>query len=299
MATKGTRNKKIEQVEAKTVLEATKDLDLTSVIGEVSHLQVNVQGTLAGLSAALTTKIQQLEQMDTAIGLKEQRLQELYGIENMAITLDEMKAQRDEEERLHGEQKAARAKGWMEEEAERHKKWKRELEEYEYARNLSNKKWKDDFDAEVITSKRNEQSRQEMLTKAWNEREASIKAREQEFAELQKQVADFDAKLKSEVAKAEAVVGNSLKREYTHQMELMKKDADAQITLSKMNGAAQDKEIQGLHEQIRSLQAQLTAARTDAKEVATQALQSASGRQVADALQRVVDTREPATKSGK
>lgn len=299
MATKGTRNRKIEQVEAKTVLEATKDLDLTTVIGEVSHLQVNVQGTLAGLSAALTTKIQQLDQMDTAISLKEQRLQELYGIENMAITLDEMKAQREEEERLHGEQKAVRAKGWMEEEAERHKKWKRELEEYEYARNLSNKKAKDEFDAEVMTSKRNEQSRQEMLTKSWTEREAAIKTREQEFAEMQKQVSEFDTKLKAEVAKAEAIVGNSLKREYTHQMELMKKDAVSEQVLSNMKIAAQEKAVQGLHEQIKDLQIQLASARTDAKEVATQALQSASGRQVADALQRVVDTREPATKSGK
>jgi hypothetical protein len=260
---------------------------------------VNVQGTLAGLSAALTTKIQQLEQMDTSITLKEQRLQELYGIENMAITLDDMKAQREEEGRQHDEQKAARAKNWMEEEAERHKKWKRELEEYEYARNLSSKKWKDDFDAEVLVSKRNEQSRQEMLTKSWSEREGSIKAKEQEFADMQKQVGEFDAKLKTEVAKAEAIVSNSLKRDYTHQIELMKKDYESQSTLHKMNSAAQEKTIQGLHEQINQLQAQLVAARTDAKEVATQALQSASGRQVADALQRVVDTREPATKSGK
>lgn len=293
--TKGTRNKKIEQTEATQILSATKDLDLTTVIGEVSHLQVNVQGTLAGLSAALTTKIQQLEQMDTAITLKEQRLQELYGIENMAITLDEMKAQRDEEERLHGEQKAARAKNWMEEEAERHKKWKRELEEYDYARNLANKKAKDEFDAEVITCKRNEQSRQEMLTKSWTEREATIKAREQDFADLQKQVSEFDTRMKAEVARAEAVVGNSLKKEYTHQMELMKKDAVSEGVLNNMKIAAQEKAIQGLHDQIATLQTQLTEARKDAKEIASSALQSASQKQVADALSRVVEQRDPVT----
>ena len=299
MATKGTRNRKIEQTEAKAILEATKDLDLTKVIGEVSGLQVNVQNTLAGLSASLTNKIQQLEQMDTSISLKEQRLQELYGIENMAITLDEMKAQREEEEHNHAEQKAARAKGWMEEEAERHKKWKRELEEYEYARNLQQKKFKDDFDAEVLTSKRNEASRQEMLARAWTDRENILKSKEQEFANLAKQVSEFDARLKADVAKAEAIVTNSLKRDYTHQMELMRKDAEAQGVLNNMKIAAQEKAIAGLHDQIKDLQAQLASARTDAKEVATQALQSASGRQVADALQRVVDTREPATKSGK
>jgi hypothetical protein len=40
---------------------------------------------------------------------------------------------------------------------------------------------------------------------------------------------------------------------------------------------------------VKDLGTQLVSARADAKEVASQALQSASGRQVADALQRVVD----------
>jgi len=166
--TKGTRNKKIEQTEAKAVLDSVKDLDLNKVITEVSGLQVNVQNTLAGLSAALTNKIQQIEQMDTAIDLKSTRLQELYGIENMAITLDDMKAQKAEEEQQTVLQRQERAKAWMEEEAERQKKWKREQEDYEYNRALQQKKWKDEFDAEVLQAKRNEATRIELLQKSWN-----------------------------------------------------------------------------------------------------------------------------------
>jgi hypothetical protein len=73
----------------------------------------------------------------------------------------------------------------------------------------------------------------------------------------------------------------------------------AEGVLSNMKIAAHEKAIQGLHEQIKDLQIQLASARTDAKDVATQALQSASGRQVADALQRVVDTRDTTATKGK
>jgi len=131
-----------------------------------------------------------------------------------------------------------------------------------------------------------------MLQRSWADREVAIKNQEMEHAELRKQVGEFDARLKAEVAKAEAVVANSLKKEHAHQVELLKRDAESQGLLCTQKIAAQESVIQGLHAQIKDLQAQLAAARTDAKEVATQALQSASGRQVADALQRAMDAKD-------
>jgi uncharacterized small protein (DUF1192 family) len=73
-------------------------------------------------------------------------------------------------------------------------------------------------------------------------------------------------------------------------MALLKKDFDAEKNLHQIRVSAMDETITGLQDQIANLQAQLTQARSDAKEVASQALQSASGRDVAVALQRVVDT---------
>lgn len=297
--TKGTRNKKIEQTEAQAVLDSVKDISLNKVITEVTGLQVSVQNTLAGLSAALSAKIQQLDQMDTALALKATRLQELCGIENMAITLDEMKAQKEEEERQATAQRQERARGWVEEEAERHKMWKREQEDYEYDRALRRKKWDDDFEAEVLTSKRNESTRSEMLQKSWAERESALKAQEVEAADLRKQAGEFDARLKAEIAKAEAAVAGVLKREHAHAVELLKRDEESQGLLASQKVAAQEAAIQGLLAQIKDLQAQLASARSDAKDVATQALQSASGRQVAEALQRVVDAKDGTTAKAK
>jgi 3-dehydroquinate dehydratase len=55
--------------------------------------------------------------------------------------------------------------------------------------------------------------------------------------------------------------------------------------------------IASLQTQIHDLQAQLVAARADAKEVASQALQSASGRQVVEALQRAQEVQSVLNKT--
>lgn len=288
---KGVKNKKIEQAEAQTVLDTVGGMDLTKVVAEIGGLQVSLQGTLANLSATITSKLQQVEQLDTAIQLKESRLQELYGIEKEAVNLDDMRAQKDEEMMRWEKEQDERDARWAEEEAERLKIWKRSEEEYKYNTELAHKKVQDEFEANLSKRNREELLRAETLNKSWNERETALKAKEQEFTDLKAQVAGFDQKMKAEVAKAEAVIANTLKKQYEHEMALLKKDAESEKNLSAAKISAMNDHIENLDQQIADLQAQLVAARTDAKEVATQALQSASGRQVADALQSVVNTR--------
>lgn len=289
-ATKGKKNQKIEATEAQAVLDSVKGLALQQVIGEVGDLQVTVQNTLAGLSAALTSKIQQLQQCDQAITLKEQRLKELHGIEAEAITLDDMKAQKEAEQQAWEKEREDRENQWNEEVAERAKTWKRQEDERNYDVLTKTKRATDEFEATVSANKRAEQARQETLLKSWNEREEALKSQEQEFTNLQTQVAGFEARLESEVKKAEAILSNVLKRQYEHEAALLRKDAEAEKSMNAVKVSALNDTIQNLEQQVQDLGQQLVQARSDAKEVASQALQSASGRQVADALQQVVSS---------
>lgn len=290
MATKGNKNKKIEATEAQAVLDSVKGVNLQSVIAEVGSLQVSVQESLATLSGALSSKIQEMQNLETAIALKNQRLKELHNIESEAVTLDDMKAQREAEQQEWNAQRNERDQEWDEEENERNRRLQRAEDEYKYNFELIKKKQYDEFDAEMNKRKRDEALRAETLERSWKERDAALRAKETEFTALQAQVAGFDAKLKTEVSKAEAVLGNVLKKQYEHEMALLKKDFDSEKSLHQIRVSAMDETITSLQEQIASLQVQLAQARSDAKEVASQALQSASGRDVAVALQRVVDT---------
>jgi chromosome segregation ATPase len=290
MATKGNKNKKIEATEAQAVLDSVKGVNLQSVIAEVGTLQVSVQESLANLSGALSSKIQEMQNLDTAISLKNVRLKELHNIESEAVTLDDMKAQRDAEQVEWNSQRNERDQEWDDEENERNRRLKRAEDEYTYNFEQIKKKQYDEFDAEMNKRKRDEALRSETLERSWKERDAALRAKETEFTALQAQVAGFDAKLKTEVSKAEAVLGNVLKKQYEHETALLKKDVEADKNLHQIRVSAMDETITSLQEQIKDLQTQLAQARSDAKDVASQALQSASGRDVAVALQRVVDT---------
>lgn len=287
---RGLKNVKVEQVEAKTVLAAVKELDPAKVVTDVGNLQLSVQSTLANLSASITNKMAQVDTIDSAIRIKEDRLQELYGIEKEAVTLDDMKAQ-VEAERVQSEiEREERDARWSEEQAERQKQWKRALDDYNYEFEQRKKRVQEEFDAEVARNRRGEQVRAEALVKTWDERENALKGRENEIVELKGKVDGFDAKLKAEIAKAEAVVGNTMKRQHEHEIQLLKKDSEAALKLSEAQMVSLNATIANLNKQVADLGVQLVSARNDAKEVASQAFMSVSGKQVADALQRVVDT---------
>jgi chromosome segregation ATPase len=294
---RGSKNVKVEQVEAKTVLAAVKELDPAKVVTDVGNLQLSVQSTLSNLSASITNKMAQVNTIDDAIRLKEERLQELYGIEKEAVTLDDMKAQVEAERAQAEIEREERDARWSEETAERQKQSKRALEDWSYEFEQKKKRLQEEFDAEVARNRRGEQVRAEALVKQWEEREAALKMREQEMADLKKMVEGFDARLKAEIAKAEAVVGNTMKRQHEYETALLKKDSDAALKLSEAQIGSLNSSIANLNKQVVELNAQLVSARNDAKDIASSALQSSSQKQVADALSRVLEQRDtPVTK---
>lgn len=292
MAAKGAKNKAVQQAEAVAVLEAVKGLDTTAVVEEVSNLQVSVQNTLAGVSATITSKLQQVEQIDKAIALKNQRLKELYGIEAEAVNLDDMKAQQAEAFEKWQKEHQARDIQWDEEAQETDKTRTREEEEWQY--NFEQKKARAEADhkALVTNNMKQENLRKADLEKAWAAREAELKAKEVEFAELKKQVDSFETRVTAEAAKQVAIATNAQKKGYEHETALLQKDAAAAKALSEQQLAAKDTQITAMKAQIDDLKTQLTNALKDAKEIATSAVSAASGREVAAAMRQVVTDRD-------
>jgi hypothetical protein len=294
MATaRGTKNKRVALAEEKAVLDSVKDLKLDSVLSEISTLQSGLQSSLAGVSAAMTGKIQQLEKVEEAIQLKEGRLNELFQIEAEAVSLDDIKAQKAAEVAEWDQVKEERRTEWSEEVALRDKQWKREQEQHDYDIAQSRRRVSDEFNAEVARNKRTEEVRHQQLLQEWTERETALKSKENEFTVLKEQVAGFETRLKTDVARAEAILKNALQRQHEHETAMLRKDMESERSLNLTKVSALNDLVEGLQSQIRDLQLQLTSARQDAKEIASSALESASGRRVSEALQRVVETRDP------
>lgn len=278
-----------KKAESNRLLEAVSKLDAQSVINEVGTLQTSLQTTLAGLSAGVATKIELMKQVDEAINLKEERLKELFGIEQQAMDIEFIKQQKADEEETFDKTREKRDTEWAEETNVRAKNWQREREEHDYAVAQQKKRALEEYTAEVSERKRREQIRQEELQRGWDAREAALKTQEAEVVELRKQVAEFDNKLKTEVSKAEAIVGNRLKKDYEHEAALLKRDSDAAQKLADAEKLALNNTIANLSEQIDSLEQAVATAQKDAKEAVIAALDSASGRKAAEAVQQAIN----------
>lgn len=288
MATTKTKRKQIEQTEAKAILDSVKDISVNDVVTQVNNLQIAVQKTLADLCSTVTNKVHQVEEVDTAIELKNQRLKELFLIETEALTLEEMRANREQEKLDWDMERQLREKRRSEEEAEFTKVRNRGEDNWKYEFEQRKKRVQEEFDAEVQRNKRNEQIRHETLERGWIERESVLKGKEQELQNLQVQVAGFDARIADAVKKAEAAGFASATAKFNHEIALLKKDAESAKAVSDMKISSLTSQTVSLENQISDLHKQLLTARQDAKEIASKSIEGAASRQLADTLQKVV-----------
>jgi hypothetical protein len=118
MATTKTKRKQIEQTETTAILDSVKGIKISDFVSQVNNLQITLQKTMADVSSTVTTKVHQVEEIDKAIELKNQRLKELFNIELEAFSLEEMKAQREQERQDWELERQLRKKRMEEEEAE-------------------------------------------------------------------------------------------------------------------------------------------------------------------------------------
>lgn len=267
----------------------TPDIKAVDVVKEIGELQLNVQTTLAGISAALTGKLDQLKNTDSAISDTESRLKELFSIEKELLDIETVRQQRNDEDAEFQKQIAARNAEWMEQEAIRAKKWKRDEDDYGYSFKQQVKKLEDEFAAELDNKRRQEKIRQEELAKGWNAREFDLKAKEKQFLELQNQVAGFDAKMKKELEETVKCLTTEMSAKHNQQLQLLMKDKESEANINNEKVSSLNATIAHMQRQIANLESQLLAARQDAKEVTSQALQSASGKQTNEALFRMME----------
>lgn len=293
------KSTKADEANATAILDAVKGLKPEDVVNQVGELQMKLQGTLAGLSAAIAGKVEQMQKVDEAILLKNHELKDLHDIDAVATTIENMVQQQQEHQEGWEKQTEAQRSVWKEEQNERMKRWQREQEEREYDLQQLLKKKRDDIEIQVSQAKRSEVIRQEDLDRSWEEREAELADKEKVVETLQAKVDSIDDLVKQEVGKAEGMVSSKLKRNYEHQIELMQKDAVSDTRLQQAEIESLKHSIGDLRKENLTLQSQLTSARTDAKEVTEKALESASGRQVTQALQKVVDSANVPGSKGK
>jgi hypothetical protein len=294
----GVKNQQAEAIKATEVLQSVAGLNLDVVSGKIAATQVEVQKSLAGLSAKLVEELETLRNVEQAIGLKREELKQLYDIESAAVDLDELYAKIDSQREAWEEEQARKQREFAEMQSERNKQWGRAEEEYQYRLVQEHKKQDDAFKGKLEEQEKANRNKQEALDKSWTEREAELKKRETELQELRAKVDGIPEMVKKAENAAQAVATNSVKKEYETKMVLNQKDMDTAQKLAAQEVASLKAALEKATGQIADLKGQLEQAHHDVKEISAKALESASGRSAMEALQKVLE-KEPAAKQGK
>jgi chromosome segregation ATPase len=288
----GVKNQKVVEVKQKETLAAVAGLTQSSVANKLAAAQVEIQQTLAHLTANLTEKLAVLQSVESAIELKRQELSDLRQLETTAETLDQLESEIADRRVAWEQEQEQRTREVQEREEERRKTWKRAEEEYQYKLTQERQREADAHAGKVAADLKVHREKLETLEKSWAEREAALKAREQELADLKARVADFPDELKKEVNKEVAIATNSLKRQYETEMKLAAKDAETEQKLGEQQVLSANQTIAKLTAQIADLKGQLEQAHRDVKEISAKALDSASGRSAMEAVQNVLATKD-------
>jgi 3-deoxy-D-manno-octulosonate 8-phosphate phosphatase KdsC-like HAD superfamily phosphatase len=118
------------------------------------------------------------------------------------------------------------------------------------------------------------------------ERRTAIEKEEQEIAVLKARVANIDAEIAKESAKAVAIATSALKKDMTHEHQLVVNGLQNQIALAAQQNTSLNEANTKLAEQLIGLQKALDSAKEQVQSIAVKALESASGQ---TALAKVQD----------
>jgi hypothetical protein len=274
------RDKEVREVAAAVTVEA--------VVQDIAGLGLQVSKALGDLSARLVQQVGRLTTLREAASIEQRELDRLHKIDVVATSLGQiLQDHAAKKQALEAEMAAARA-AWETETAEREqaqreyddglkKQRQREAEDYEYRKALERKKAQDKYDEEQRLRDRQNREKQEALEKSWQEREAALKAREDELAQLRKEAETFPKRLAQEVDRAVAEAKRQADQQLEQRLLVVGKDAEADKRVAQLQVRTLEEAVARQAEQVAALQKQLDEAKQQVQEIAVKAIEGASG----------------------
>lgn len=276
---------RLAEVDARTAIEG---VTVDTVVQDVASLGLRVGNALSDLSAQLVAEVRQLDQVRAVLALERRELERLHQIDIAATAIDMLVQDYDQRKRaLDGEISAARA-AWDAETSERERADKeyedalkklrqREAEDFDYRKAMERKKAQDKYDEEQRLVEKKNRERQDSLEKSWQEREAVLKAQEDELKQLKKEAAALPQRLNDEVARAVAETTVAVRREAEQQVQLAAKDRESESRVAELKISTLEETLARQSQQIAAQQKQVDDAKQQVQEIAVKAIEGASG----------------------
>jgi len=290
-AARDTSDKKAEEtakLREMEIRQSVEGISVEEVVKGLSDLGLDLSKALTGLSEKLVQEVNRLSAAREAVELERKEIERLHKIDVASTALDQLvQDYARKKEELESEVAAQRA-SWDEElkrtERDRkeqdenlRKQRQREIDEYEYKKALERKKAQDKYEEELKLLEKQNREKQEALEKSWQQREAALKALEEESARLKSESEGFPAKLEKASAQAAAEATRATTQKFEQQLLLLRKESEAEKRLAELQIMTLEDTLARQSAQMAALQKQLDESKQQVQEIAVKAIEGASG----------------------
>lgn len=291
-----TKQEEADKEKNKQILQTASSYTVDNIVKGLAELQLEFGGIVNGLSEKLSKETSKLDELKRAIEVEAQNLQELQQIRVVADTLYILNQEHQEklklieqnatiqQENLEKEITQTR-KIWQQEQVEFEtklqeqnellaKERQREVEEYQYRLEQTQKINADTYQLKKRTLERETQETTQSKEKDWAEREKVLTEQQSLLQEYQKQIAAFPAELEEAVKKAREEAIKDVDRDAKVKADLFEKEWQAAKQSYELQVQSLEQVITKQIEQIENLTTQMQAAQQQAQELALRAFQN-------------------------
>lgn len=276
------KSERFTETQNQETLKKASTKTIESVVDAVTKAQVAISNKLSEVNAQLQTQLAELNTVSQAVEVKNAELETIYSKEQVLKNIDELTVEFQQHQQNIEDQKLALSREREQEEAD-----------FQFQREQLRKTEQVQYEEERRLLKNAHRDEDEARNKAFQLREETLKKQEQEVVDLRAKVAAFPAELDAAVKKAEAIVGNSVKRDYEHKLALLQKDFDTANTVHNNTVANLNTRLAANDKVITELTAQLTAAQAKVADIAKEALTSASSTKTLSEFQNMLASQAP------
>ncbi|HLO86671.1 MAG TPA: hypothetical protein VK203_16960 [Nostocaceae cyanobacterium] len=293
-----TKQEEAEKVKNQEILTIASAYTVDSIVKGLADLQLEFGSIVTSLSEKLAKENDKLDELNRAIEVETQRLQELQQIRVVADALDILTQEHQEKLKVLEQETANKREALEKEAATKRKEWQKEQaefeekvaaynellakerqqeeEEYQYKLETTRKLNADAYEARKRKLERELQETGEAKDKNWAEREKALQEKQPQLTEYQQKAAAFPTELEEAVKKAreEAIKETSQKAKV--EADLFEKEWEGSKQSYELRIKSLEETIQKQTEQIEAISTQLQTVLKQAQDLALRAFNTNS-----------------------
>ncbi|BAY63086.1 hypothetical protein NIES22_31650 [Calothrix brevissima NIES-22] len=295
-----TKQEEAEKAKNQEILAAASTYTVDSIVKGLADLQLEFGSIVTSLSEKLAKETAKLDELNRAIEIETQHLQELQQIRIVADALDILTQEHQEklkflEQEISSKREALekeitiRRKEWQKEQAEYEealqayneligKQRNTEAEEYQYKLETTRKLTTDAYEARKRNLEREIQENTQQKEKNWAEREKVLSANQSLFAENQKKIAAFPTELEESIKKAREEAIKETNQKAKVEADLFEKEWESSKQSYELKIQSLEETIKKQTEQIEGITTQLQTALKQAQDLAMRAFDSSNAK---------------------